>query len=123
MTPNDFQKKYFNPDGSLNGLATVEIDKMYSPGLGITPVKIYTYNPNYTITEACAQDLANILGVDMGLSVVIQFPNGPGGNFFDSGMCAFFSMKGFSFNAGFYVSEFTHGVDPSQVVDQIRANP
>lgn len=127
MTPADFQKKYVTPDYTLSTEAFTEIDKMYAPGLGLPAVKVYSYNPNYCITEACAQDLSQILGpMDNGsyLSVIMNFPNGPSGPFFDSGMCAFFGIKsGLVFNVASYISAFTHGLNPQDVVNQIRAYP
>ena len=125
MTATDFVKKY-GLDGSA---ATVQpfstVNKMFAPGLGLPATVIYSYNPLYCVSEQCASDLAMLLGPINGsmLSVIMNFPNGPSGPYFDSGMVAMYSQAGGAqWNAGFAVSWFTHGADPNQTLSDLRNN-
>lgn len=125
MTATQFAKKY-GFDGSTPTVQPFsQVNKMQSVGPGVPGTLVYAYNPLYCVVEECASDLAMLLGPINGnmLNVTMGFPNGPSGLFYDSGMVALYSLVGgWPWNAGFAVSWFTHGVDPDQVLSDLRNN-
>lgn len=122
MTATQFAKKY-GFDGSTPTVQPFsQVNKMYAMGPGMSSQVVYAYNLNNCVTEECASDLAALIGFIKGtkLTVTMNFPNGPWGPYYDSGMVAMYSLAdGPQWNAGFEVSQFTHGESPDQALQEI----